>query len=514
MLGSAIIVFREVLEAALIVGIVLAAARDVVGRGRWVALGIVAGVSGALLVAAGAETISAAFEGVGQELLNAVILLCAVGMLAFHVVWMQRHGADLARHLRTVSGDVGTGARPLHALAVVVGLAVLREGSEVVLFLHGIAAGGSQGGALLTGALLGLLGGAAVGALLYFGLLRIPPRHLFAVTNWLIVALAAGMAGQAAAALVQAGVLPPLLEPAWDSSALLPEHSALGQLLRALVGYDDRPSAMQLVAFAATFIGIVLLSRWLNASAQRTRHATAVPAVLVAAGLAAYGSDARADHIVYSPLVEQGEIAVELRGHHDFDGDDSRDGAEAYKIDLEWAPLERWRTELLGEFEREPGEDLQTTEVAWENIFQLTDQGRYWADFGLLAEYAHSLEDDGHDKLELGLLGQKEFGRNEARLNLIFEREFESGADFEMEYRWQYRYRLAERFEPGLEMYGELGEWGDTGSFDDHEHQLGPAIFGKLRVAGGAIRYEAGLLFGLSDESPDTTARFVLEYEF
>jgi high-affinity iron transporter len=514
MLGSLIIVFREVLEAALVVGIVLAVTRGIAGRGRWVLAGVAAGVAGAMLLAAGADSVAAAFEGVGQEIVNAAILLLAVVMLTWHVVWMRAHGAELARRLRTVGDDVGRGTRGLHALAAVVGLAVLREGSEVVLFLYGIAAGGAQAGSLLAGSMLGLIAGAGVGALMYFGLLRIPSRHLFTVTNWLIVLLAAGMAGQAAASLVQAGVLPALAEPLWDSSSLLPEDGLPGQLLHVLAGYEERPSAMQLLAFLATLAAIVALSRSAGSRVERPRAAAIAPVLLAALALFAPCPDAHADHVVYSPLVEEGEIAIELRGHYDIDGDDARDGAQAHKVDLEWAPFARWRTELVGEFEREPGEDLEATEIAWENVFQLTEQGQYWADVGLLAEYAHSLEDDGEDAIELGLLGQKEIGRSDVRINLIFERELEDGADVEMEYRWQYRYRLGSAFEPGLEMYGELGEWGEMGSFDDHEQQLGPAVFGKLRTAGGAVRYEAGVLFGLTNETPDTTVRLLLEYEF
>ncbi len=83
-----------------------------------------------------------------------------------------------------------------------------------------------------------------------------------------------------------------------------------------------------------------------------------------------------------------------------------------------------------------------------------------------------------------------------------------------MAYAWQYRYRLHERFEPGLEMYGGLGDWGANGSFGDHEQQIGPACFGKLRTATGAWKYEAGLLFGLNDASLDATLRVLVEYEF
>jgi len=514
MLGSTIIVFREVLEAALVVGIVLAATRGLTSSRRWVLAGVLGGIAGSLLVAAGAGSIAAAFEGVGQEILNAAILLAAVAMLAWHCVWMQRHGAEIARDMRAVGKDVGAGNRPLSVLALVVGLAVLREGSEVVLFLYGIAAGGAASTAMLGGSLLGLAAGVVAGALMYFGLLRIPARYLFSVTHWLIVLLAAGMAGQAAGLLVQAGVLPGLIEPAWDASALLPESSPLGQLLHVLVGYDDRPSAMQLIAFLATLAGITTVSRIVNRPALQLPKTAAAAALLLGIALSAHPQASHADHVVYSPLVEQGEKAIEFRGHYDFDGNDALDGGQAYKLEFEWSPFARWRTEALVEWESEAGEDLDATEVAWENVFQLTEQGKYWADFGLLAEYAYSLEDDGEDAIELALLAQKDFGRNEARVNLVFEQPLESGADLEMEYRWQYRYRLEERFEPGIEMYGGLGEWGEFGSFNDHEQQLGPAIYGKLRTAGGAFKYEAGLLFGLNDETPDATLRFLLEYEF
>jgi high-affinity iron transporter len=513
-LGSLVIVFREVLEAALVIGIVLAATRGLAGSRAWVAGGVLAGVSLSLVVAGGAESISSAFEGVGQEVLNASILGLAVMMLAWHSVWMQKHGAEIARDMKSVGREVNAGARPLHLLALVVGLAVLREGSEVVLFLYGIAAGGADSRTLLAGSMLGLAAGVAAGALMYFGLLRIPTHRLFAVTGWLIVLLAAGMAGQAAALLVQAGLLPGLVVPLWDSSAWLPAHGVIGQLLHVLVGYDDRPSLAQLIAFSATLAGIVTLARVVNRPAPRLHPVAALPALLLALAVAGHPTESRADHVVYSPLVEDGEKAIELRGHYDFDGSKTLDGGQAYKAEFEWSPVSRWLTELLVKYEREPGESLKATEVASENIFQLTEQGEHWADFGVLAEFAYSLERGGSNALELALLAQKDFGRNEARVNLVFEQPLENGADLEMSYRWQYRYRLDEGFEPGLEMYGGLGDWGNAGAFNDHEQQLGPAMYGRFHTREGAFKYELGLLFGLTDVTPDTTVRFLLEYEF
>src|ERR1700724_2407727 len=222
MLGTAIIVFREVLEAALIVGIVLAASSGAPGRGRWVFCGSGGGIACGVLFAVFAASITAAASGSGQELLNAVILLLAVGMLGWHNIWMSRHGRELALTARAVGDAVISGSQPLYVLSIVVGLAVLREGSETVLFLYGIAAGGGGGiRSLFAGGTIGLAAGVAVGAALYLGLLRIPQRRLFTVTGWMVLLLAAGMAAQAAGYLVQADLLPPLGGAVWDTSGVL-----------------------------------------------------------------------------------------------------------------------------------------------------------------------------------------------------------------------------------------------------------------------------------------------------
>jgi len=144
MLPTALIVFREVLEAALIIGIVLAASQGVRGRSAWVTLGIAMGVLGAILVALFAGEIAGALAGIGQELFNAAVLFTAVAMLGWHNIWMGKHGRELAAEAGSVGKAVLSGTRPLYALAIVVGLAVLREGSEVVLFLYGIVAGQGQ----------------------------------------------------------------------------------------------------------------------------------------------------------------------------------------------------------------------------------------------------------------------------------------------------------------------------------------------------------------------------------
>jgi high-affinity iron transporter len=261
MLAALIIVFREVIEAGLIVGIVLAATRGVPTRGRWIAYGVGAGVLGALILAFFAGAISDAFEGTGQELLNAGVLSLAVVMLTWHNIWMARHGREIAQEMRAVGSAVSTGERPLTALAVVVGVAVLREGSEVVLFLYGVLAGGNSAGSVFAGGLAGLAVGVVFTLLTYAGLLTVPARYIFQVTSVLIALLAAGLAAQAVQFLDAAGVVTMLQTTLWDTSAWLSESSLPGKLLHTLIGYTERPSEMQLVVYV-TVLAVMAVLMW------------------------------------------------------------------------------------------------------------------------------------------------------------------------------------------------------------------------------------------------------------
>jgi len=262
MLGALIIVFREVIEAGLIVGIVLAVTRGLRGSRLAIAAGVLAGVVGAALVAAFAGAIGEALEGIGQEVFNATILIIAVVMLTWHNVWMASHGRELAADVKRVGEAVRSGSQSVVALGVVCAVAVMREGSEVALFMYGlVAAGGSTAAELVIGSLLGLAAGVGVTALTYFGLAAIPQRRLFAVTTALISLLAAGLAAQAVLFLEQAGILTMLSQTAWNTSWILSDTSLIGRVLHTLIGYSDQPSVLQVVVYAATLAVIVALTK-------------------------------------------------------------------------------------------------------------------------------------------------------------------------------------------------------------------------------------------------------------
>ena len=249
MLGALIIVFREVFEAGLILGIVLAATNGVPKAGRWIGMGLAAGLAGATLLASFVDVIASAMQGVGQEVFNACILASAVLMLAWHNIWMARHGREMSAELKGVGQAVKTGNRSLLALAVVVGVAVLREGSEVVLFLYGVLIQGGEGvGSLALGGLLGTVLGGCVSAVMYFGLTRIPTRRLFSVTTGLITLFGT---------------------KAWDTSAVLSDKSILGRALHTLVGYSDAPTVLQVLVYVVTLVGLFTFTKMMSPAAPK-----------------------------------------------------------------------------------------------------------------------------------------------------------------------------------------------------------------------------------------------------
>jgi high-affinity iron transporter len=292
MFVSLIIVFREAMEAGLIVGIVLAATQGVAGRGRWIAGGIAAGTAGASLVAAFAAALSDAFEGAGQEVFTAAILCFAVVMLSWHILWMSHHARTMAAELREVGKAVRLGQRSLFALAAVVAVAVMREGAEVVLFLYGIVvASGTSAVALAAGGVAGLALACLTSWLLYRGLVVIPLHRLFQVTNGLIALLAAGMAGQAASVLHGADLLPGWGEHLWDTSFILTDDSFTGRSLHALIGYSARPSGIQLAAYLATLLTLGIAARAISRPRARTLAAAVVLVTLVSGTQVARADD-------------------------------------------------------------------------------------------------------------------------------------------------------------------------------------------------------------------------------
>ena len=236
MLSTAIIVFREILEISLIIGVLLAATKGLKSRSQLIWGGLVAGIFGSVIVAFFAEVISNAAEGMGQELFNAIVLLAAAILIGWTVIWMRRYGRTLKQHFEKIGGAVISGEKPLYTLAVVVALSVLREGSEIVLFTYGIIASGESLLAIFMGSIAGLISGTAVGVALYIGLLRITPRALCSITGWRFIVLASGMVSHVLGLCREGDVSPVSLSSVWDSHLSVSEHNFIGCFCHVYVG--------------------------------------------------------------------------------------------------------------------------------------------------------------------------------------------------------------------------------------------------------------------------------------
>ncbi len=257
MFSIAVVIFREVLEISLILGVLLVATKGLPKRGPWVWMGLVLGVAGSVTVAIFADVISRAAEGMGQEMMNAIILFIAAFLIGWTVLWMTRHGRELTHHFKQVGAAVIKGQKPMYTLAVVVALSVLREGAEVVMFIYSAMVTGGKVYQLAMGGMLGACAGIAVGMAIYYGLMKVPTRQIFAVTSWLLIFLVAGMVAQGFGFLSAAGQVPEIIPAVWDSSHIIAENSLLGRFMHILVGYTERPSGIQLITYTLTIIGMV-----------------------------------------------------------------------------------------------------------------------------------------------------------------------------------------------------------------------------------------------------------------
>ncbi len=517
MIGSFVIVLREVLEAALVVGIVAAAVKGLPHRGRWVSTGVALGIAGAATVAAGIGEISRLAHGSGQEIFSSAVLFAAGLMLAWHNIWMAQHGREMSVRLKALGSEVLSGRESLIMLVGVTALAVMREGSETALFLYGIAAGGTGDVSLLWGSLLGLGAGVTIGLILFAGLSRIPVRRLFQISGWIILFIAAGMISRGAQFLVQGGFLSPLVSRVWDSSTVIEGNGILGRSLAALVGYTPAPSLSEVLFWLASFIviGAFMLGKSGRLAFLRRGTATATLLAIAGGALLMPHSASAADYKVYSPNIVLGESEFEARAFTSWGTDALTGASRGLKIAYGHSFTDWWKTELYATAEREYGESLKPEEFEWENRFQLTPQGKYWLDVGLLNENEIPRFSDDPYEIKFGPILEKDIGRWTAVVNLIAAHQYGTNAEpgVALEYRARLEYRWRRSVSPVLEAYGQPA--GRIGRYGHPRHQLGPGVVGSLRLAAGqSLRYGVVALLGASRAAANGTLVLRLEYEF
>ena len=244
----------------------------------------------------------------------------------------------------------------------------------------------------------------------------------------------------------------------------------------------------------------------------RSRRGLTAPALVASALLFSPVAQADPASKVHTLEIEEGEVALELRGGQQWWRNNDEDRKRQLVGGIEYGVTSWWMTELEVGTTRLPNESYKLDEIEWENIFALTERGRYWLDLGLFTELARD-HAEGRNAIEIGPMFQKEIDNFQGNLNIIFERQLGSRAEpgAEIGYEWQAKWRLNPRFEPGLQGFGTLGRTNDFGH--TMEARIGPAFFGQIPAGQGKLKYDAAVLFGLNKNTPDTTVRFQLELE-
>lgn len=255
MFNALVVVWRESLEAMLVIGVLLswiarqpAAEQAMLKRGVWGGAG--AGLGLALALGYATYAIQSEFAGAALEKFQLAMVLVAAGLILQMVLWMHRHGRHMKRELEA-QAEKASGA---FGVAAITALAVAREGAETVVFLYGLGLEAEEGGAL-TGMLLAA--GAGFGAalatawLVARGARYLNARTLFRVSEILLLLIANALLVNGIDRMIALEWLPPLLEPAWDLSAVLSDGRGLGRFLADFVGYRAQPAGMLLLASAA-----------------------------------------------------------------------------------------------------------------------------------------------------------------------------------------------------------------------------------------------------------------------
>jgi len=208
---------------------------------------------------------------------------------------------------------------------------------------------------------------------------------------------------------------------------------------------------------------------------------------------------------IYHPYVQPLEQEIEWRAIHQDDQPGKSDNIQLHRFAYGRSLNDRWFAEfyLIGEKSEDESFELEAYEI--EAKWQLTEQGEFWADWGLLFELEKESDEDSWE-FATGLLIEKEWGKWSTAANLFLAQEWGSDIEDELESSLglQARYRYSRSIEPAIEFYS--GE--DTLA-------IGPALLGQIRLGiKRQIKWEAGAIYGLDNDSPNQTLRFLIEYEF
>ena len=248
-------------------------------------------------------------------------------------------------------------------------------------------------------------------------------------------------------------------------------------------------------------------------------------AAMAAGAILLAGTAARADFKVWTPDVDQHELAVENIGNVGIDRNPDKNQEASHTAEIEYGVTSWWQTELEMEFNRAPGSHQATyfDQLTSENLFQFTERGEYWLDAGFFAEYGQALIRGNPNEVTAGPVLRKDFWGLSNTINLFVEKDLGIHASGRPQFLWAWETRfdnlqvkLGRHFvvEPGFQIYGQPGPLMHFAAWDQQDNRGGPQLFGKIFDLGpGALAWNAGILFGMTKSVPAITPRWQLEYE-
>lgn len=255
MFKIAVVIFRESLEIALLLGVIMAVTRPIENSRTYIVLGALLGLVAASLFAFFARSLSVLFGGVGDELFDACVILLTSAIISWTVIWMQGYTKRIKRDLGELSDKIASGTTSQFMLVLVVAATIFREGVEILLFIYSIASTETiRVNEYITGLGIGAFLGLVVGIIIYLGLVNFAGKYAFKISTILLILIAAGLASEAAGILTSSGIIDIMSGEIWDSSWLINDNSEVGRILNVITGYVAKPNELQITFYFTTII--------------------------------------------------------------------------------------------------------------------------------------------------------------------------------------------------------------------------------------------------------------------
>lgn len=273
MLKIAIVIFRECLEIALLIGIILASTKHIKNSRMYVLTGAMIGLVLASSIAFCVRGISRTYGPNGDVLLDAAIILITTIIISWTVVWMQGYTQKIKHNIAELSEKITAKTASTMILTASIAVTILREGAEIILFIYSIASTEQiSANDYIIGLGIGGISGFIAGVVIYLGIIKLSGKYIFKVSTILLIFIAAGLASQAAGILTSAGVINIMTEELWDSSWFVGNNTIIGKILSTTIGYDSKPNGIQLIFYLVTILFTVTMIK-LKSILTRKKHA-------------------------------------------------------------------------------------------------------------------------------------------------------------------------------------------------------------------------------------------------